>query len=147
LYASGGNFVVDLEGSIAVCRIWSRPDVDREEGARFDLAKVDAFKRLVAEPSVTVTSAVLDLTGAPASWGPVTQSCFERMVAMFETAGRRVAVVVSADPLQIQQMDHIVRAYAPALGRIFRDIAAAKAWAREARPSSPDASSDGAPTD
>ena len=128
MYASGGHFIVELEGPIAICRMWSRPDVDREEGARFDLAEVEAFKRLVAEPAATVASSVLDMTRAPASWGPVTQSCLERMVAMFETAGRRVAVVVSADPSQRLQMEHIVHCYAPTQGRLFDDLDVAKAW-------------------
>jgi hypothetical protein len=112
--------------------MWSRPDVDREEGARFDLAEVDAFKRLVAEPAATVASSVLDMTRAPSSWGPVTQSCLERIVAMFESVDRRVAVVVSGDPSQHQQMEHIVRCYAPVHGRLFVDLDEAKAWAREA---------------
>jgi hypothetical protein len=143
LYASGGHFVIELEGSIAICRMWSRPDVDREEGARFDLAEVDAFKRLVAEPVAVAAASVLEMTRAPASWGPVTQSCLERIVAMFESAGRRVAVVVSADPLQRAQMEHIAQTYAPVYGRLFVDLERAKAWASGDPPSSPDAGSDG----
>jgi hypothetical protein len=141
LYAMGGNFVIEIEGDIAVCRMWSRPDVDREEGARFVLAEVDAIKRLLAESPDTVASAVLDMTRAPAQWGTVTQSCLERMVAMFESAGRRVAVVVAADPLQSQQMEHIIGAFAPRQGKLFGSVDDAKAWALR-RPSSPPASSD-----
>jgi hypothetical protein len=137
LFASGGNFVIEIEVPVAVCRVWSRPDVDREEGARFALAKVDAFKRLIAEPPTSVQSVVLDMTRAPTLWGPVTQSCLERMVAMFESAGRNTAVVVSEDPLQGLQMQRIVRSYAPRHGKLFSSTAEAVAWARKALPHPP----------
>jgi len=131
VYDIGGNFEVELERGIAVCRIWARPDVDREEGARLALQNVEAFKRLADEPESLVRAVVLDLTRAPAMWGSITQSCLERMVAILESSPRKLAVL-SQDVMQSRQMQRILRVYAPLYGRLFTSFGEAFAWA-EAR--------------
>ena len=40
VYASGGNFEIMLTRGIAVCKVWMRPDVTREEGAKYAEQKV-----------------------------------------------------------------------------------------------------------
>lgn len=132
VYDVGGNFEVELERDIAIFRIWARPDVDREEGARFALQNVEAFKRLAAEPPSVVRAVVLDLTRAPAMWGSITQSCLERMVAILESAQRTI-VVFSEDVMQSDQMRRILRVYAPLHGRLFTSFREAMAWAHARR--------------
>lgn len=132
VYDVGGNFEVELEKGIAVCRIWARPDVDREEGARLALQNVEAFKRLAAEQASMVRAVLLDLTRAPAMWGSITQSCLERMVAQLESSRRGLAVF-SQDVMQSQQLQRILRVYAPLYGRLFSSFGEAFAWAEARR--------------
>jgi hypothetical protein len=132
IYDIGGNFEVELERGIAICRIWARPDLDREEGARLALQNVEAFNRLASEPATLVRAVVLDLTRAPSMWGSITQSCLERMVAILESS-RRPLAVLSQDAMQSQQMQRILRVYAPLHGRLFPSFGEACAWAQSRR--------------
>jgi hypothetical protein len=132
VYDVGGNFEIEIERGVAICRIWTRPDVDRMEGARFALQNVEAFKRLAEEPASVVRAVVLDLTRAPAMWGSIIQSCLERMVAILESAQQAIAVL-SQDAMQSEQMQRILRAHAPLHGRLFASFGEAWAWAHPRR--------------
>jgi hypothetical protein len=133
LVEQGGNYRIELTGGIAVCAIWRRPDVSREEGSRFAIAKAEAFDRLLAQPRIVVTAIALDLREAPRMWGPTTQDRLEHMVSAFERAQRRIAAIVSDEPIQALQMRRIVRACAPTYGRLFDSLERGVAWLRETR--------------
>jgi hypothetical protein len=128
LHDEGGNYEIELEQDVAICRIGTRPDADREESARFALQNVEAFKRLADEPVSAIRAVVLDMTGAPATWGSVTQSCLERMAAIFESA-ERIMAIVSDDALQSEQLERILRTHAATQGRLFSVYDDALAWA------------------
>jgi hypothetical protein len=130
-YAAGANYEVEVSRTLAFCRVWKRTDLTREEGMRCAEEKVRVFERLVAEPRLVVRALVFDLREAPPMWGPVTQECLERMVATFEQAERRIAVVVGNDAIQALQMKRIVKERAPTMGHVFTAIDVATDWVRE----------------
>lgn len=111
-----------------MCKVWSRPDVDRETGATFASEKVAVFERLVAMPRALARACLFDLRRAPPSWGPVTQTALERSLRLWEEAGRRIAVVTSEDPLQTLQLRLLIRQQAPTQGKLFSDPDLAFEW-------------------
>jgi hypothetical protein len=133
VYESGGNFEIAIERGVATCRVWSRPDLSREDGARLALRNVEAFQRLAGEAVTSVGAVVLDLRQAPSSWGSVTQSCLERMMAIMETAHRAIAVVCENE-LQREQMRRIQKTHAKSQGMLFDSLDDAEAWALGRRP-------------
>lgn len=133
IYESGGNFEIAIERGVATCRVWSRPDASREDGARFALHNVEAFQRLAGEGVAAVGAMVLDLRQAPSSWGSVTQSCLERMMAIMESAHRAIAVVCDNE-IQREQMRRIQKIHARSQGMLFDSLDDAEAWALARRP-------------
>jgi hypothetical protein len=127
-YAEGGNFRFDLERAIVTCKVWSRPDVDRETGARFAREKTEHFEKLIALPRAIVKACIFDLREAPTSWGPATQASLERCVELWEQTARRIAVVASSDALQLLHLRLLVRDRAPQYGKLFADADEALEW-------------------
>ncbi len=87
LLGKGGNYEIMLVRGIAVCRIWKRPDVSREEGARY----AEEMVRVMTETALGVRTAgkaaILDMSQAPSSWGPSTEGSLS---ASFQ-GGRRAS--------------------------------------------------------
>src|SRR5512140_1593428 len=94
----GGNYEITVQRGVAVCRVWKRPDVSREEGARY----AEEMVRTMGETAVGLRSiakaAILDMTEAPTSWGPATEASLGQILADWERSRRRIAVLMSADP-------------------------------------------------
>ena len=125
LYAEGGNYRIELDASIATCRVWRRPDVDAETGAAFAKEKVahfDALARGVAR------ALIFDLRDAPPVTGPKTQEAIGLMISTFERVRRRVAIVSGPSATQRLQLPRIVDAAAPRSGRVFASADDARAW-------------------
>ena len=130
LYAEGGNYRFDLDGGVAKCRVWRRPDVDGETGAEFAREKVAHFEALAKGPARAM---VFDLRDAPPVTGPKTQEALGQMFAPFERAGRRIAVLVGPNAIQQLQMSRLVDSTAPSQGQVFTTESEAIAFARHER--------------
>jgi hypothetical protein len=128
VYAEGGNYRFEIDDRLVTCRVWSRPDVDRLAGAAFANEKVEHFDRLTALPRAIVVACLFDLREAPKSWGPITQSALERSVALWERAGRRIAVVTSDDALQLFHLRLLLSTHAPTQSKLFTNVLEARAW-------------------
>ena len=122
---TGRNFEIRTSGGVADCRVWRRPDLSREEGAKCGDELCEALAALAT--SNQVKALVLDLHEAPPP-GPLTQRAIERLMRAAETAARPVAVVCSSDALQRMQLRRIVTESAPKQGRVFEDGGEARTW-------------------
>jgi hypothetical protein len=122
----GGNFEIQVFGNLVQCRVFRRPDLSREEGARS--AEVLAAGVVEALSSPTARGVVFDLRQAPPP-GPLTQRSLERLMESCERIRKRVAVVVAEDPLMQRQLRRILAEKAPRFGRMFGEAAAAADWA------------------
>jgi len=130
VYAEGGNYrvIVGTDG-VAHFRVWRRPDVSREVGATYALEMVSVFERLTLEPWVRVRGVVFDLIEATTTWGPVTQGAIGEMFAKMEKAGRWLAVVTTADAVQLITVANVLKRYAPRCGRAFGSLSNGQTWA------------------
>lgn len=121
-WAEGGNYRIELERGVVVCKVWSRPDVDRETGARYAEEKVAIFENLLEMSGSVSGACLLDAREAPTNWGPTTHAALARSVELWERARRKIAIVASDDPLQILLFRQLVKEWAPRYGRVFTDF-------------------------
>jgi hypothetical protein len=125
ILAQGDNYCVELDGAIASCRVWSRPDLDCDTGARLAAQKVAICRSLAAGEA---RGMLFDLRDAPKVTGPKTQKSLGSILEAWELRGRPIAIVVSPASLQKLQLARIARDAAPRHAEVFVDVEQARAW-------------------
>jgi hypothetical protein len=123
---TGDNYSVELDGHVARCRVWSRPDLDFEAGARLAAKKVAICRSLAA--GTEARGMLFDLRDAPKVTGPKTQQSLGLIIGVWESAGRPIAILVSPASLQKLQLTRIARDAAPRQAEVFVELEAAEAW-------------------
>lgn len=129
IQATGANFEIQIAGNLAECRVWKRRDLSREEGARCGDEMTSKMAALASSPQGQSLGFLFDLRQAPPA-GPLTQRSIEKMLAQFESAKRRMALVAGDDPLAQMQLRRMSKEQAPRFSQLFLDIAEARAWAQ-----------------
>lgn len=124
-FAEGMNYSIDLDGSIATCRVWSRPDLDSSTGARLATEKIALFQRLAAR---LASGMIFDLSVAPAVTGPKTQQALGQMLQAWQNAAKPVALVAGTNSIQQLQLRRLVTTFAPDRGALFGSVDEARAW-------------------
>ncbi len=124
-FAEGKNYSIDLDGPVAMCRVWSRPDLDSAQGAALATEKISLFQRLAAGPALGM---IFDLSHAPAVTGPKTQEALGAMMKAWQAAAKPVAVVAGTNSIQQLQLRRLVSTFAPDQGALFGSVEEAAAW-------------------
>lgn len=133
MYASGGNYRIELVDGLVRWHVWARPDVDSTTGARF------AEEQMAHSATLAVSSVrglMFDLSQAPSVMGPRTQDAIAATLVPWERIRKPVAIVISGNALQRLQWDRIVREHLGKMGRVFTAQPPALAWAGT-RPAAP----------
>jgi hypothetical protein len=126
--SGGGNFEIQLVRGIAVCRVWRRPDVTREEGARYAEKMVQLMTDAATGMRIAGKAAILDMSDAPTSWGPATETALGRIFVEWERSRRRIAAQMSGDPVQSLLLRRMCRQHAPSFGVAVTTRAEAEQW-------------------
>jgi hypothetical protein len=124
----GGNFEIQLVQGIAVCRVWRRPDVTREEGARYAETMVQLMTDTAGGLRIAAKAAILDMSDAPTSWGPATEIALGRIFVEWERNRRRIAAQMSGDPVQSLLLRRMCRERAPLFGVAVTTRTEAEQW-------------------
>jgi hypothetical protein len=124
-FAEGMNYSIDLEGSVAVCRVWSRRDLDSATGARLATEKIALFRKLASRDTAAM---LLDLSEAPVVAGPKTQAALGEMLKAWQDVSKPVAVVASSHSIQQLQLRRLIQTFAPSQGGLFGSTDEAAAW-------------------
>jgi hypothetical protein len=127
VYATGPNYRIELDGDLARCHVWRRPDLDPEVGARIAEELARAIERLAVG---SARAMILDLRDAPVANGPRTQAAIARMLRGFEAAGRPMALLFGNSQVQLLQLRRLAREHAPTQARAFAELAEAESWAK-----------------
>ena len=125
-YATGDNYTVALEGAHAVATVWRRPDLDSATGARNANEMTAHLRKLTPQ----LASLILDLREAPAVAGPKTVETMSELLRGCEKASVRIAVVLSADPMQLLQFRRLVATYSPTRGKAVVSLTEAEMHAK-----------------
>ncbi len=124
----GVNYRVSLEGKVASAVIWKRPDLTAQEGAESARELAVYMDTLAKKHAETAGAAIVDVREAPPVAGPVTQQHLASIMAAWEQAGRRIAWLVSDNPIQQLQLKRLVREHAPRMGAVVTSPAEAQTW-------------------
>ncbi len=124
-FAEGMNYSIDLEGSIAVCRVWSRRDLDSATGARLAMEKISLFRKLARGGTAAM---LLNLSEAPVVAGPRTQAALGEMLKAWQDESKPVAVVATSHSVQQLQLRRLIQTFAPSQGGLFGSADEANAW-------------------
>jgi hypothetical protein len=124
-YAEGLNYHIDLDGTRAICRVWSRPDLDSAQGAALAVEKISLFQRLAQGKA---ESLLFDLSEAPAVTGPKTQQALSEMLDAWQAAKKPIAVLSGPNSLQQLQLRRLLASAAPDHGAFFASRDEADAW-------------------
>ncbi len=127
-YAQGGNYEILLGDGLAYCRVWARPDVSRDEGARLAQEQIAHSRALACSPAEDVAGFVMDLSDAPESWGPLTHEALVETVASWESQHRRVALMAGDVAIRRILARDVVRDGAPSFGKVCSTFAEAEGW-------------------
>ena len=130
-FAEGMNYQIDVQGVLATCRVWSRPDLDSTQGAQLAHEKIGLFRKLAAS---AVQGLLLDLSRAPRVTGAKTQDALGAMLKAWQDAAKYVAVVTTTHSMQQLQLRRIIATFAPDYGRLFDVAEQAEAWLAAKRP-------------
>jgi hypothetical protein len=124
-FAEGLNYSIDIDGSKAICRVWSRPDLDSNIGAQLATDKIALFRQLA---SGDILGLLFDLSQAPAVTGPKTQQALSEMMQAWQEAKKPVAVVAGGNSIQQLQLRRLISTFAPDQGALFGSAEEAAAW-------------------
>lgn len=128
---TGPNFEVEERSDgVAVVRVWRRPDLSREEGARCADLMTGHMRRLAP----TARGCVFDLTEATASWGPATNKALGEMLAAWESARKPLFVVHGPEAIQKLLLRELQRTSAPRHSRLVASRQEAEALLAEPKP-------------
>jgi hypothetical protein len=123
--AEGLNYSIEREGTIAICRVWSRPDLDSAQGAALAVEKVTLFRRLAQGDT---RGMLFDLSQAPPVTGPKTQEALGQMLHAWQSQSKPIAVVVSTNSIQLLQLRRLVTTFAHDQGNVSSSYDEALAW-------------------
>jgi hypothetical protein len=124
-FAEGDNYAIEIRRGVAVCRVWSRPDLDSAAGAQLAQDKVAHFRRLVAGHA---DGLILDLSAAPTVTGPKTQQALGEMLRIWQDARKPIALVVGRNAMQQLQLRRLIATFAAKDGILLDSVEEAQTW-------------------
>jgi hypothetical protein len=126
LTITGEMFTFSIDGPRAQIRIFRRPDLDSETGAK-NAARIS--EEALKLPGRGVRAVLLDVRDAPVVAGPKSIASIAAMMAGFAAAHMKVAILVQADDaLKVLQYTRVMTEHAPRDARVIKDVAEATKW-------------------
>ena len=107
--SEGDNHLISARQGLAICQVWTRPDLSAEQGAKNARQMSEYLERHVLQPSSPYRGVIFDLRRGPPVFGPKTR---ETLAGFFATAARldiAIAVLVGESPIQVLQFRNLCR--------------------------------------
>ncbi len=107
--SEGDNHLISARHGLAICQVWTRPDLTAEDGARNARQMSEYLTTNVLASSSPYRGVIFDLRRGPPVFGPKTR---ESLAQFFATAARLnmgVAVLVGDSPIQVLQFRNLCR--------------------------------------
>ena len=122
--AEGSSYSISVDGDRGSIRVWRRPDLSTDEGARLAGEMAKALGGLLPK----IRSLLFDLREAPPISGPTTAAALGNLARACERARIRIAVIVADDAMQRLQVNRVAKECAPEMARVFAAPAEADPW-------------------
>jgi hypothetical protein len=107
--SQGDNHLISARDGLAICQVWTRPDLTPEDGAKNAKQMSDFLSSQVLRPGSPYRGIIFDLRRGPPVFGPKTR---ETLAGFFAAAAANkigVAVLVGESPIQVLQFRNLCR--------------------------------------
>jgi len=105
----GDNHLISSRDGLAICQVWSRPDLSPEDGARNARQMSDYLAGNVLRPGSPYRGIIFDLRRGPPVFGPKTRETLAGFFAVAAANKMGVAVLVGESPIQVLQFRNLCR--------------------------------------
>ena len=107
LVARGDNHTISARDGLAVCEVFSRPDLTAEQGARNAKQMVDSLSAAVLRPGQPFRGIVFDVRRGPPVFGPKTRGALAELFSRASTHRVALAVLVGDSAIQMLQFRNL----------------------------------------
>jgi hypothetical protein len=105
----GDNHLISARDGLAICQVWSRPDLSPEDGARNAKQMSDYLSTHVLRMGTPYRGVIFDLRRGPPVFGPKTRETLAGFFSAAAKAGIGVAVLVGDSAIQVLQFRNLCR--------------------------------------
>jgi hypothetical protein len=107
--AQGENHVISAREGLAVCQVWSRPDLSPEEGAKNAAQMTDYLTTHVLRPGAPYRGLIFDVRRGPPVFGPKTRETLSQLFGLAAKNEIGVAVLCGDSAIQVLQFRNLCR--------------------------------------
>jgi hypothetical protein len=107
--SEGDNHLISARDGLAICQVWTRPDLSAEDGARNARQMSDYLMTSVLYPGTKYRGVIFDLRRGPPVFGPRTRESLADFFGAAAREGIGVAVLVGESPIQVLQFRNLCR--------------------------------------
>ena len=107
--AQGENHVISAREGLAICQVWSRPDLSPEEGAKNAGQMTDYLSTHVLRPGAPYRGLIFDVRRGPPVFGPKTRETLSSLFALAAQNDIGVAVLCGDSAIQVLQFRNLCR--------------------------------------
>ena len=125
--ATGDNHTISIREGLAICQVWSRPDLSAEDGAKNAAQMVECLTTQVLHARSPYRGIVFDVRRGPPVFGPKTRETLSNLVNLAGKSGVPLAVLVGDSPIQLLQFRNLCRE-SPGRADVFSDEVSAFLW-------------------
>ena len=129
----GENHLISDRDGLAVCQIWTRPDLSSEEGARNAQQMVSYLSDEVLRAGTLYRGIIFDVRRGPPVFGPTTREVLAGLLLKSVSRNVRVAIITGESATQVLQFRSLCAA-SPNMAQVFESEAAAAHWLRPTNP-------------
>ncbi len=130
----GDNHLISERDGLAVCQIWTRPDLSSEQGAKNAQEMVLFMQDVVLRIGTQYRGIIFDVRRGPPVFGPKTREVLAGLLLRSIARSVRVAVLCGESATQVLQFRSLC-AEKPLMTQVFDNEAAAVHWLRISKPS------------
>jgi hypothetical protein len=107
--AQGDNHLISARDGLAICQVWSRPDLSPEDGAKNAKQMSDYLAGNVLRAGSSYRGIIFDLRRGPPVFGPKTRDTLAGFFSAAAANKMGVAVLVGESPIQVLQFKNLCR--------------------------------------
>jgi hypothetical protein len=107
--AQGDNHLISARDGLAICQVWSRPDLSPEDGAKNAKQMSDYLAGNVLRAGSSYRGIIFDLRRGPPVFGPKTRETLSGFFSAAAANKMGVAVLVGDSPIQLLQFKNLCR--------------------------------------
>lgn len=123
----GDNHLISQRDGLAICQVWTRPDLSAEEGAKNASQMVAYLTNVVLRVGTSYRGMIFDVRRGPTVFGPTTRTVLAGLLATSVTRKVRVAFLTGEAATQVLQFRSLC-ALAPNMTQVFADEPSAVQW-------------------